>query len=57
MNIDKKALIAYLKECIAEEEEQYNLLPSEYSKGKIRGYKDVLGDIKKDSAYPSLGPN
>lgn len=48
MNIDKEVLIAYLKECIAPEEEIYKMNPTDYTKGKIRGYKDILHDVEND---------
>jgi len=46
--IRKDAFIEYLKECIAPEEEIYDRTPDPYTLGKIRGYKDILGDIEND---------
>lgn len=41
-----KRVAAYIRECLAPEESLFDTCPEDYTKCKIRGYKDILRDLE-----------
>ena len=46
MMAQNEKIAAYIRECLEPEESLFNACPEDYTKGKIRGYKDILSDLE-----------